>query len=295
MNQSTISNQQNQLVSILQRMYNDNIRQINNMTTSINNIRNSNTQIRSLLVQILNHSNTNQTTTRNNSDRHLNNIPYIYDYVEYTTPIYTNRFINRNRHSRTIENFLEPVYIYPTQSQIEIATRNVQYCNILNPINRSCPISLEPFNDTDMVVIIRFCGHIFKPEEIRTWFRSNCICPVCRYDIRNYNNSNTTSNTEQIETDTSNNYVEENNSSIANEERTNTNTNTNSNTNTNTNTNTNSNTSNSEIYLDFFLNNNSNNRTSLNESLINEFMNVLDNGSDANTLLSLFSNVLRRT
>jgi hypothetical protein len=35
--------------------------------------------------------------------------------------------------------------------------------------------------------VIRFCGHIFNTEQLNTWFRSNCRCPVCRYDIRRYN------------------------------------------------------------------------------------------------------------
>ena len=56
----------------------------------------------------------------------------------------------------------------------------------MSPINRACPISLENFNDTDIVSIIRFCGHIFNRDELNTWFRTNCRCPVCRYDIRNY-------------------------------------------------------------------------------------------------------------
>ena len=38
-----------------------------------------------------------------------------------------------------------------------------------------------------MVSVIRYCGHIFNTDQLNTWFRSNCICPVCRYDIRRYN------------------------------------------------------------------------------------------------------------
>jgi hypothetical protein len=54
---------------------------------------------------------------------------------------------------------------------------------------------LEPFNDNDIVSVIRFCSHIFKREELTTWFRTNCRCPVCRYDIRSYNsNSNSSVN-----------------------------------------------------------------------------------------------------
>ncbi len=38
-----------------------------------------------------------------------------------------------------------------------------------------------------MVTVIRYCGHIFNSDEVNRWFRTNCRCPVCRYDIRNYN------------------------------------------------------------------------------------------------------------
>ena len=41
------------LVNILQRMYNDNIRQINNLTNFINSIRTNNNEIRNQLFQIL--------------------------------------------------------------------------------------------------------------------------------------------------------------------------------------------------------------------------------------------------
>jgi hypothetical protein len=99
----------------------------------------------------------------------------------------TNRSERNTSVSQVLQNFFQPVEVYPTQTQIEAATRTVRYSDIVSPINRACPISLENFNDSDVVTVIRFCGHIFKREELSTWFRSNCRCPVCRYDIRNYN------------------------------------------------------------------------------------------------------------
>ena len=83
---------------------------------------------------------------------------------------------------------------FPTASQFEIATRCVRYCDIVSPRNVQCPISLENFNDNDTVTVIRHCGHIFNTEQLTTWFRSNCRCPICRYDIRTYI-SNTSSQT----------------------------------------------------------------------------------------------------
>jgi hypothetical protein len=93
-----------------------------------------------------------------------------------------------------------------TQTQIEAATRIVRYSDILNPNNTTCPISLTSFNDSDYVTIIRHCGHIFNTTEFNTWFRSNCRCPICRYDIRNYNTNAATSSFFQQE-DVSGNSV----------------------------------------------------------------------------------------
>jgi hypothetical protein len=72
-----------------------------------------------------------------------------------------------------------------------------------------------------------------------SWFNSNCKCPVCRYDIRDYNpngnnnndnnNNNNTQNEEQ-EDQEENDEVDNNNNPTTNAERqTNTNTNTNNN------------------------------------------------------------------
>ena len=220
----TITNEQLLLINILNTMYNDNVRQINHHAESINYLNQTNTQIRNLLVQILTNQTLNNQNRRRNSNFRpnnannnrennyihqdnqrglgritLNNTPYIIDSIyEYTIPINQNSRINSNNStnnslnntfSRILQNFLEPIDVFPTQSQIETATRRVRYGDIISPINRSCPISLENFNDDDLVSVIRYCGHLFNTTELNTWFRSNCRCPVCRYDIRNYNNN----------------------------------------------------------------------------------------------------------
>ena len=147
------------------------------------------------------------------------NIQYLYDldtsgnglgFLNYVQPLDT---------SRTSQFFynLEPVPIVPNEAQIENSViRNIRYGNVTNPINQSCPISTEPFNDNSIVSIIRNCRHVFNSNELSSWFQYNCICPVCRYDIRNIPQENTPANT-------------------------NTNANINTNTNANINTNTNAN------------------------------------------------------
>ena len=205
------------LINILNTMYNDNLRQINNLTETLTNLNNSNSQIRNLLVQLLNsnqgnrHSRRNQSDMFDTSDRNIGG--YLID--EYTFPVNTNRQNNINETHETLrdlrsvfEIFFQPIEIYPSQSQIEIATRRVRYCDITTPIYTSCPISMDDFNDNDMVTVIRHCGHTFHTENIMNWFRSNSRCPVCRYDIRDYNIPNQNLNNSQ---DSSNNNIERNN------------------------------------------------------------------------------------
>jgi hypothetical protein len=223
-----LSNEQLLLVNILNTMYNDNLRHINSITETLNSLLDSNNQIRILLTQILNsnqslnnNSRRNNNTNRrweNNSDRiMINSRPYIIDTInEYIVP--------RNRRStasngsnelftQILNNFMQPVEIYPTHSQIETATRRVRYCDISRPINTACPISMEDFNDNDMVMVIRHCGHTFYPEQLMNWFRTNCRCPVCRYDIRTYNTGSSAeffNNSSSRIVDTSNNNIERN-------------------------------------------------------------------------------------
>ena len=254
----TISNEHLLLIDILNTMYNDNLRQITNLTDS-------NQQIRNLIIQILNtntpqrrnnnnnninHNSNRTNNSNNNSNRntfrennnsngnlgrvYLNNIPYIIDNVEHVRiPINNNsrnlNLNNNNDFSRILQSFFDPVEVYPTQSQIETATRRVRYSDIISPKNTSCPILLTNFNDNDMVTVIRHCSHIFNTNELNTWFRNHCNCPVCRYDIRDDNsnastafsseNQNTSNNASS--TTSSQNNRSENTSSNSNVERNN--------------------------------------------------------------------------
>ena len=76
--------------------------------------------------------------------------------------------------------------LYTLQRQIELSTQNARYGDLVSPLHTICPISHEPFNENSQVTIIRHCGHIFNTPELNTWFSNNSVCPVCRYDVRNY-------------------------------------------------------------------------------------------------------------
>jgi len=238
MNRNNISNEHLLLINILNTLYNDNNRQIQNLNEHNNRIINlitdilynpglSNRQNNSQQTNNRYSRNTNTNSNTNNFDRLFLNRQYISEnprnYSVHSTGIegrvtgIEGRVTGNHRtsaardaardtvtqperlsgvFSNLFQSFFDPVLIYPTASQIDTATRNVLYRDIVSPINNSCPISMDTFNDNQTVTIIRHCGHIFNTNEINTWFRSNCKCPVCRYDIRNYNPTNENSNSQ---------------------------------------------------------------------------------------------------
>jgi len=221
------TNEQLLLINILNTMYDDNSRQIQQLTEYNNQIRNVLTNI---LLNPQQNNNRRQNNRFNNLLRRNNtNSSYIFDYntQDINTTNFNNLFeniatqpINRSLYNsdlsnntafRIFQSFFEPIEIYPTQTQIENATRNVRFCDIITPVNMSCPITLETFTDNDMVTVIRHCGHIFNREQLNIWFRSNCKCPVCRYDIRDYN-SNQTINSFFNDSNTNNNILNTSNS-----------------------------------------------------------------------------------
>jgi hypothetical protein len=84
--------------------------------------------------------------------------------------------------------------VAPTNDQINRATLNTVFSNIISPVNATCPISRDEFNDESEITMIRGCNHIFNRASLIRWFANNSTCPLCRHDIRNYRPSQ--SNTE---------------------------------------------------------------------------------------------------
>ena len=193
-----MNHERTRLITVLENMYDSNNRQLGNIS---NALIESNNNIRNAIHQI------------------LNNPTYdIITSAAFISSINRNSFNNVNNNVDSLQNsqfneifqsFLQPVSILPTTEQIEYATRIVRYSDIIRPNNTSCPISLEPFQDNDLVSIIRYCNHIFNMNELRIWFQSNCRCPVCRFDIRNYNLQ-----ANIINNDTNNIYNTQNNSNL---------------------------------------------------------------------------------
>jgi len=74
-----------------------------------------------------------------------------------------------------------------TSVQIEQSTEMIVYNAEMG--ERSCPISMENFEENEPICRIRGCRHIFKREHLMRWLHTSINCPVCRYDLRDFSNN----------------------------------------------------------------------------------------------------------
>lgn len=74
-------------------------------------------------------------------------------------------------------NFLDPVAIYPTAQQI-----SAEIQEYMSPSQQNCAICQDPITSDGCQ--LRTCGHPYHTSCIRTWFNASARCPICRRDIR---------------------------------------------------------------------------------------------------------------
>lgn len=110
----------------------------------------------------------------------------------------------------------QDVIVAPTRLQIDSATRIITYSDNIELLNHRCPISLADFEEGDEIRQIIHCGHCFCEETIQGWFRTNVRCPVCRYDIREYSNQETETDTERQHREQSRRSVNDNMQNVQN-------------------------------------------------------------------------------
>jgi len=79
-----------------------------------------------------------------------------------------------------------PTRIRPSVMQIRDGTELVSWTDISDNYQKSCPIDMNAFELGDSVLRIRSCKHIFREMNLRRHFRNSSVCPICRYDIRDY-------------------------------------------------------------------------------------------------------------
>lgn len=122
---------------------------------------------------------------QSNSLHHLNN--QFLNIFRFPRLSRRNNNIPLENIDSIFEGFFDPINIIPTTEQIQNGIRICTYHEIENPHNTTCPISLTEFLPDSEVMMIRYCCHIFMKNELENWFQHNSRCPLCRYDIRNYN------------------------------------------------------------------------------------------------------------
>jgi len=227
-NNFSLSYDQRRLINMYQGYYDNINRQIDELYRAQNEIRES---IHYILrnpssVNSNTSNNSNTYNTNENSERiYIDGRPYILEYQHHFIPnrrTSQNADISNNNFSSDIsnnnlftqfsgldflQNFYSSVAITPTQQQLADGTIICSFSQIINPINTSCPISLERFEENSNVTQIRGCGHIFSTNNIQSWFNSHSRCPVCRYDIRDYVSLST--NYEDSVPENSNNYSQQ--------------------------------------------------------------------------------------
>ena len=119
------------------------------------------------------------------TDRPTNRRRSVVSQLFQMNPIQTNLVENT---LNTVLTTLSPVPVRPTARQIAMATEIIQFNqNDSNNEQTSCPIDLQQFEPEENVMRIISCGHIFRENNLIRWFSNNVRCPLCRYDIREYN------------------------------------------------------------------------------------------------------------
>ncbi len=224
---NNLSSDQRRLLNMYVSQYDQTSAHIERLTIMLQEIR---ANIQDIVTQGQQHSNQSQSQRSNRPFFDTDELYYDFNRVNSRTSsrnnYRNNRYLdiplsftntNTNRHNTNTNtnntNFIDllshffstTVPVRPTQQQIQNASRTIRYGDINNPTSESCPISLERFDNDQIVQQLLPCEHIFETNGFNNWFANNVRCPVCRYDIRDYRPTNTnTSNTVNSNTNISN-------------------------------------------------------------------------------------------
>lgn len=73
-----------------------------------------------------------------------------------------------------------------SNEQICVAVRDCLYGELDASVRESyttCPITLDQFEESMEVGVLRACGHVFRREAIVNWLSTRSTCPSCRRDL----------------------------------------------------------------------------------------------------------------
>lgn len=141
----------------------------------------------------------NAETTTNRRYMYYGSIPHLVPSAGWDGRSPRENANDTNFFSNLLRSFYERIPVAPTRQQVEAATRIVNFSEIENPLNNSCPVTLDRFENSSIVTQIIPCGHIFSSNGIDSWLQTNVRCPVCRFDIRDYNANSQTTNEPNVE------------------------------------------------------------------------------------------------
>jgi len=167
----------------LMDLYLHQLSSINNLITQYSNQLNLFQENMREMIQLLRTTIYNQNSYHMNASRRRGNIQR------------TNHFTNERRNPFNNYDMLFSYILPPNRNQsrgsnrlspqqIANATQNVIYNESMG--EERCPITLDNFIVGENICQIKHCRHIFKPDALMNWFNRNVRCPVCRYDLRNY-------------------------------------------------------------------------------------------------------------
>jgi len=137
------------------------------------NIRDYNSNMRSI-IHLMETVTINQSTASNRPRRTRND-------SAARNNLFMSFFSNLPATAGTIDSNL-PL----TREEIARATVTYGFIPEENDVGSNvCPISLEPFQEGDVICEIRGCRHKFRRPLLMDWLHRDSRCPVCRFELRN--------------------------------------------------------------------------------------------------------------
>lgn len=191
-----LSADQRYLLGYYRELYDDTVRQIDLLYTSLDNIRNNMDEIINISINQEQQATVRPSTlpsVQQQSTQRPSALPSTQRPSVLQSTLQQYPFTNRQNIDSTylvtfLRNFYDSVSVTASSEQISNATRQLLYREITpTSIGASCPITLDPFTPNSEITQILPCSHIFSRHGLSAWFQNSARCPVCRCDIREYN------------------------------------------------------------------------------------------------------------
>lgn len=106
-------------------------------------------------------------------NRAQQNNPFQDMFVDITNMLFNNA--NSPEANRGLSN-----------EQISVAVRDCRYGELPTEIRErytTCPVTLDQFDESMDVGVIRVCGHVFRRDAIVNWLSTRSTCPTCRRNV----------------------------------------------------------------------------------------------------------------